>query len=173
MGSLPGACPGTCSWQKVWTKGQDLALLVSSKSCKGSWLFQWEMWVNKIHQAINTLIHFSHPDRMHFSDIPLSVYGWIRLASLCKFYTVLCGIRMSIHARAVISHSPSVLLKLQKCQAYTSWQNSKLVLSYVLFPQAFVVQTMQQVQLGHTRELKNMNADTNLPPCNGYVLLKC
>lgn len=173
MGSLPGACPRTCRWQKVWTKGQDLALPVSSKSCKGSWLFQWEMWVNKIHQAINTPIQFCHSDRMHFSDIPLSAYGWIRLASLCKFYTVLCGIWTSIHARAVLSHSLSVLLKLQKCQAYTSWQSSKLMLSYVLFPQAFVVQTMQQGQLEHPRELKNMNTDRNLPSCNGYVLLKC
>lgn len=83
MGFLPEVHHSTCSWWKGLAKGQDLALQVSSKSCKCSYFSQCEPWVNKIHQAINILIHFSHPDRMNFSDVPLSIHSWIRLAYLC------------------------------------------------------------------------------------------
>lgn len=98
---------------------------MSSKSCKCSYFSQCEAWVNKIHQAINILIHFSRPDRMNFSDVPLKYPQSDQIGlSLCKFYTVFHGMRMSIHARAVISHSLSVFLKMQKSQVYSFWQGS-------------------------------------------------
>lgn len=123
---------------------------------------------------MNILTHFSHPDRMHFSDIPVGTYSQDQIGlSLCKFCTVLHGIRMSIHARAVISHSLSVLLKLQKLRAYTFWQSSSPMLSYVLFPvyslKRLRCRQCRQGQLGHSREHKNMNTDRNLPLCNGYT----
>lgn len=144
MGFLPGARPGTCNSWKGRTKYQDLALQASSKSCKGLCLFQWEMWENKIHQAINILIHFLYPDRMHSPKYLQS--DQIGL-SLCKFCTVLHRIRMSIHEKAVISHSLSVLLKVQKSEAYTfckapAWHYVLYAIPSVI-PQAFVVQTRQ------------------------------
>lgn len=134
--------------------------------------------MNKIHQAINILMHFSHPDRKHFSGIPPKYTQLDQIGlCFCKFSTVLHRIRISIHTRAATSHSFSALLKLQKSQAYTFWQNSNPMLNYVLFPVYSLKQLWcrqcRQGQLGHSRETKNMNADRNLLLCNDYVLPRC
>lgn len=171
---LPGARPGTYSSWKGWTKYQDLALQASSKSCKASCLFQWEMWVNKIHQVINILIHFHHPDRMYS---PKYLQRDQTGLSLCKFCTVLHRIRMSTHEKAVISHSLSVLLKVQKSEGYAFCKApTRHYVLYAIanvFPQAFAVQTMQTRTAGALKGTQEHEYRENLPLCNGYVLTKC